>query len=142
MNKINFTKEHLATLRSNIADLIIDGAIINGPMGQSYDGFSLMNTLSIKSLASLSAYIGKKKADLSVEDVWIENPNAEEVKRLQFIKETISLIIGYKRKQQELADNAREKARLEKQITELEESQKTPAELLAELKAKAAALDD
>lgn len=142
MNKINFTKEHLATLRSNIADLIIDGVIINGPMGQSYDGFSLMNTLSIKSLVSLSAYIGKKKADLSVEDEWIENPNTEEVKRLQFIMETISLIIGYKRKQQELADNAREKARLEKQIAELEESQKTPAELLAELKAKAAALDD
>ena len=142
MNKINFTKEHLDKLRSNIADLIIDGVIVNGPMGQSYDGFSLMNTLSIKSLSALSAYVGKRKADLSVEDEWVENPNSKEIKELQFIQDTISLIIGYKRKQQELADNAREKARLEKQIAELEESQKTPAELLAELKAKAAALDE
>ena len=54
--------------------------------------------------------------------------------------DTISLIIGYKLKQQEDADNAREKARLEKQLSELEEAQKTPGELIAELKAKIASL--
>ena len=138
--KINFTKDHLANLKANIADLVLGGTIINGPMGQSYDVFNLVNTLSISSLRSLSAFLGKKKANLSVNDEWLENPNAEEVQELEFLMDTISLIIGYKLKQQEDADNAREKARLEKQLSELEEAQKTPSELIAELKVKIASL--
>lgn len=138
---INFTKEHLANLKANIAELVLAGTVINGPMGQSYDVFNLVNTLSISSLRSLSGFLGKKKASLSTDDEWVENPHQEEVKELQFLIDTISLVIGYKLKAQEEADNAREKARLEKQLNELKESQKTPGQLIAELEAKIAAIN-
>lgn len=141
MAKINFTKEHLANLKDNIAKLVLNGTIVNGPMGQSYDVFNLANTLSISSLRALSAFLSKKKASLSVGDEWLENPHQKEVEELTFLIDTISLIIGYKLKQQEDNDNAREKARLEKQLNDLEESQKTPSELIAELRAKIAAID-
>lgn len=141
MNKINFTKEHLATLKANIADLVLNATIINGPMGQSYDVFNLANTLSITSLQTLSSFLAKKRASLSASNEWVENPNKKEIEELDFLMSTISLIIGYKLKQQEIADNAREKARLESQLSELKESQKTPGELIAELEAKIASID-
>lgn len=139
---INFTKEHLSKLKEHIATLVLDGTIINGPMGQSYDVFALVNAMSIKSLQTLFNHLGTRKANLSVSDEWVENPNAEEIAKIEFVMETVSLIIGFKRKEQENKDNARELARLEKQIAELEESQKTPQQLLAELKAKAATLSE
>ena len=142
MATINFTKEHLAKLKENIATLVLDGTIINGPMGQSYDAFALVNAMSIKSLQTLSGFLGTKKANLSTTDEWVENPNAEEIAKIDFIMETVSLIIGFKRKEMERKDNARELARIEKQIAELEESQKTPQQMLAELKAKAATLSE
>lgn len=139
--KINFTKEHLAKLKANIAELVLNGTIIAGPMGQNYDIFNIANTLSVASLRTISAFLQKKKANLSAGDEWVENPHEEEVKELQFIIDTISLVIGYKLKNIELEDNAREKARLEKQLAELKESQKTPAELIAEIEAKITAID-
>lgn len=142
MVTINFTKEHLAKLKENIATLVLDGTIINGPMGQSYDAFALVNAMSIKSLQTLSGFLGTKKANLSASDEWVENPNAEEIAKIDFLMETVSLIIGFKRKEMERKDNARELARIEKQIAELEESQKTPQQMLAELKAKAATLSE
>ena len=140
--KINFTKEHLAQLKANIATLVLDGTIINGPMGQTYDAFSLVNTLSIKSLQALSGYLSTVKAKLSVSDEWVENPNQEEINKIEFLLETVSLVIGFKRKEQERKDNARELARVEKQIEELEAAQKSPQQLLEELKAKAASLSE
>ena len=142
MATINFTKEHLTKLKENIATMVLDRIIVNGPMGQSYDACSLVNEMTITSLQSLSAQLVAKKAKLSISDEWVENPNATEIAKIDFILETISLIIGFKRKEQERKDNARERARLEKQISDLEEAQKTPQELLAELKAKAAALGE
>ncbi len=139
---INFTKEHLSKLKDNIAALVLDGTIINGPMGQTYDAFSLANTLSIKSLQALSAHLNAVKAKLSVADEWVENPNQDKINELDFILETVSLIIGFKRKEQERKDNARERERIEKQIAELENAQKSPQQLLDELKAKAASLSE
>lgn len=139
---INFTKEHLSKLKDNVATLVLDGTIISGPMGQTYDAFSLVNTLSIKSLQALSGYLSTVKAKLSVSDEWVENPNQEEINKIEFLLETVSLVIGFKRKEQERKDNARELARVEKQIEELEAAQKSPQQLLEELKAKAASLSE
>lgn len=139
--KINFTTEHLNKLKANIAELVLNGTVITGPMGQTYDIFNLANTLSISSLRSLSAFLSKKKASLSVDDEWLANPHQAEVEELSFLIETISLIIGYKLKEQEISENERERERLEKQLNELKQSQKSPAELIAELEAKITALN-
>jgi len=134
--KINFTLENQSELRQLIADSVLNKSIYSGPMGQEYNVFDLVNTMAISSLRALSQFIQNKISKLNVADEWIDNPNAELITNLETSKRLISLIIGYKLYQQELTENAREKERLTKQLNDLVESQKSPADLIAELKAK------
>ena len=141
MRKINFTKENEAELRSLIADSVIEKCIYSGPIGQEYDVFDLVNGMSIASLRSLSQFVQNKISKLSVEDEWVSNPNAETLQKLDTEKKLISLVIGWKLYQQELSENAKEKERLTKQLNELIESQKSPADLITELKQKISELE-
>ena len=133
---INFTKENENELRSLIADSVLNKCIYSGPMGQEYDVFELVNGMAVSSLRALAQFVQNKITKLSVADEWTENPNAEEVSKLEVEKRLISLTIGWKLYQQQLAENAKEKARLTKQLDELVQSQKTPQELISELQQK------
>ena len=73
MGKINFTKEHLANLKANIAELVLNGTIINGPMGQSYDIFNIVNTLSIASNHSLHLRALAVRGHRSATDIFEES---------------------------------------------------------------------
>ena len=141
MAKINFTDEHMLRLRTLIADSVLYNSIIVGPMGQNYTVIDLMHCLSINSLRSLSASIYKKRVALSIEDKWIENPNAAKIAQLDDQLELIDLIIGYQLKTQEIESNKIEKERIQKQIDELVQSQKSPQDLIADLQAKLSELD-
>lgn len=134
--KINFTKENELELRSLIADSVLNKNVYYGPLGQTYNVFDLVDALTIGSLRALSQFAQNKINKLSVTDEWIENPNTNDITELETEKKLISLIIGWKLYQQELDENNREKERLTKQLNELIESQKTPDDLIAELKAK------
>ena len=136
MGKINFTSDHLAKLKTAIADSTLADSIVFGPMGQQYTTWDLVHNLSIVSLRSLSTSLSKKRASLAVEDEWVENPNADKIAAVDSQIELISLIIGYKLKLQEDSEIAAERERLVKQLSELEESQKSPAELISDLKKK------
>lgn len=131
-----FTKEDENELRSLISDSILNKCIYTGPMGQEYDVFSLVNGMAISSLRNLLQFVQNKISKLSVADEWTDNPNADEIASLETEKRLIYLIIGWKLYQQKIIENAREKERLTKQLNELIESQKTPEDLIAELKAK------
>ena len=133
---INFTKENENELRSLIADSVLNKCIYSGPMGQEYDVFELVNGMAVSSLRALAQFVQNKITKLSVADEWTENPNAEEISKLEVEKRLISLTIGWKLYQQQLAENAKEKARLTKQLDELVQSQKTPQELISELQQK------
>ena len=141
MVKINFTDEHMLRLRTLISDSVLYNSIIVGPMGQNYTVIDLMHCLSINSLRSLSASISKKRAALSIEDKWIENPNATKIAQLDDQLELIDLMIGYQLKAQEIETNKIEKERIQKQIDELVQSQKSPQDLIADLQAKLSELD-
>lgn len=134
--KINFTKENENEFRSLIADSVINKCIYSGPVGQEYDVFDLVNGMGVSSLRNLSQFVQNKISKLSVADEWIDNPNADIIAELETEKKLISLAIGWKLYQQELNENAREKERLTKQLNELVESQKTPEDLINELKQK------
>lgn len=141
MAKINFTDEHMLRLRTLIADAVLYNSVVSGPMGQSYTVIDLMHCLSISSLRSLSASLSKKRAALSVEDEWVENPNAEKIVLLDKQLDLINLIIGYHLKNQEIEANRIEKERIQTQIDELIQAQKSPKELVADLQAKLAELE-
>lgn len=131
-----FTKEDENELRSLISDSVLNKHIYIGPMGQEYDVFNLVNGMAISSLRNLLQFVQNKISKLSVADEWTDNPNADEIASLETEKRLIYLIIGWKLYQQKIIENAREKERLTKQLNELIESQKTPEDLIAELKAK------
>ena len=131
-----FTKEDENELRSLISDSVLNKHIYIGPMGQEYDVFNLVNGMAISSLRNLLQFVQNKISKLSVADEWTDNPNADEIASLETEKRLIYLIIGWKLHQQKIIENAREKERLTKQLNELIESQKTPEDLIAELKAK------
>ena len=140
MNKINFTKEHLTSLYGGIADAVINNIVFTGLMGQKYNICEVFD-LSINSLRTLSQTIVKRQNQLSVTDEWTENPNINEIKLLDWQKNLISLIIGYKLYKEEEAAINEEKARLTKQIEELENASKTPEDLIKENKEKLANLE-
>ena len=141
MKKINFTKENESELKGLIAESVLQKQIYSGPMGQEYNVFDLVNTMAVSSLRALSQFIQNKITKLSVADEWVDNPNAEALASLETSKRLISLVIGWKLHQQELAENAKERERLTKQLNDLVESQKTPADLIAELQAKISELE-
>lgn len=141
MTKINFTSSHLDELKRLIADYVLNNKIIIGSLGQQYNVNDLINTLSIGSLRAISTILNKKKATLSSSDEWIENLNADKIIELEEQLQLVSLIIGYKLKQEEIAANSKERERLEKQLKDLEDSQKTPADLIAELRQKISELE-
>lgn len=141
MKKINFTTENETKLRSLIADSVINKDIYVGPMGQEYDVWDLVNGMTISSLRVLSESIQNKISKLSVEDEWVENPNTEKLAWLEKSKQLISLIIGWKLYQAEKAEIEKERVRLTKQLNDLIESQKTPEDLIAELRKKISDLE-
>ncbi len=138
--KINFTSENEKELKNLIADAVLNKSVFYGPIGQTYNVFELVDALSINSLKVLSNYIQSNILKLSIDDEWTENPNKEKIEELETSKRLISLIIGWKLYQVELEENLKEKVRLQKQLDDLMESQKTPEELISELKSKIEAL--
>lgn len=140
MGKINFTAENMTQLREKIADAIIDNIVIKGPLGQEYTVNELMQ-LSTNSLKALSTHIEKVLSQLAVEDEWVENPNEALIKNLTFKQSLVSLIRGYKLYLNEMETRERERERIIDQIKKIEESQKTPSDVLKELQDRLAALD-
>ena len=141
MGKVNFTKEHLDKLTKAIADAVLNNTIVTGPVGQTYNAYELANTLSLSSLRAISNGLNKRKASLAITDEWVENPNQDKIAAIDEQLSLISLIIGFKLKEEEAQANARERKRLEAQLNELEQSQKTPADLIADIKKQLEALD-
>ena len=63
-------------------------------------------------------------------------------KRIKDTKELVNLIIGWKRYNLELDENARKKEELSKKLTELKESTKTPEDRIKELEAQLKELEE
>ncbi len=135
MSKINFTQAHLEELKQLIAEAVLNGIVIKTNFGQTFDVCQLEG-LSLNTLRSISASIIKKKSDLTIDDQWTENPNEEKIKELDWQLRLITLFIGYKLKKAENEEITMEKERLTKQLNDLVESQKTPEDLIKELREK------
>lgn len=140
MGKVNFTAEDFNKLKEMVATAVIDNVLVSGPMGQIYNVYELVHTLSIRSLRSLSASLTKKRADLAVDDGWVENPNEDKIAALDFQVTLISYIIGYKLREEEKRSELIEKEAIMQQLAELERSQKSPAEIMEDLRKRLAEL--
>jgi hypothetical protein len=129
--KINFTKEHEEKLDKFIVKMWKDDIIVTGKLGQPLNICEL-KTLSPNSLNELKLIYDKKISNLESKDEWID-PENDKLDLFKFIREGLNLLVGYKRKKIQIAENEAKKKQLDETIAELREAQKTPEDKLKEL---------
>lgn len=139
--KIKFTKEHYAKLKELAAQALFEGVVIRTKLGQSLSIYELVHTVSPNQLNEIKNSLAKQIEKIENGDEWT-NPDSEKLESLKTNKELVNLIIGWKRYNMELDENARKKEELSKKLAELKESTKTPEDRIKELEAQLKELDE
>lgn len=139
--KVNFTETNMARLKELAIEMLLNNGIVSTKIGQVLNVSDLLHTTTINTLNSIKNSIKKRIETLEGADEWtVEVDTQREIGNLKKDAELVNLIIGYKRYTQEVAENHAKKRELEKQLHNLEESTKTPAERIEELKKQIEAL--
>lgn len=141
MGKINFTNENKSRLEELATKFLFGNLPIQGPMGTSMRVADLLHNTSVNSLVSMNSHLKKQIASMSDLDEWsCTDADTWKLERLKETQELVSLVIGYKKWLAEQEEISEKKAVLAAQIDSLKESQKTPAERIAELESQLANL--
>lgn len=140
--KINFTQEHFAKLQQLLLGMLFTNETINNKLGQPLNVVELLHTTSINGLNSIRLSLGKQIENLENQDEWVQSSVTQtKLDNLKAAKETVNLIIGYKRAQIEAEETARKRIELINKIAQMKEEAKTPEDRLKEAEAELAALD-
>ena len=141
MGKVNFTTENKSRLEELATKFLFGNLPIQGPIGTSMRVEDLLHNTSINSLVSMNSHLKKQIASMSDLDEWsCTDADTWKLERLKESQELVSLVIGYKKWLVEQEEISEKKAALAAQIDSLKESQKTPAERIAELESQLADL--
>ena len=139
--KINFTKEHMLRLYDLANEALFDRTEISTKLGQQLNIYELLHTTSINQLNEIKIGLSKKIEKIEATDEWVA-PDNDKLQAMKDTKELVNLIIGWKRYNLELNENARKKEELSKKLTELKESTKTPEDRIKELEAQLKELEE
>ena len=139
--KINFTKQHMERLIDLADAALFDQTIVVTKLGQQLNIYELLHTTSINQLNEIKTNLAKKIEKAESTDEWIA-PDNDKLQSMKDTKELVNLIIGWKRYNLELDENARKKEELIAKLTELKESQKTPEDRIKELEAQLKELEE
>lgn len=141
MGKINFTTENKSRLEELATKFLFGNLPIQGPIGTSMRVEDLLHNTSVNSLVTMNSHLKKQIASMSDLDEWsCTDADTWKLERLKETQELVSLVIGYKKWLAEQEEISEKKAALAAQIDSLKESQKTPAERIAELEKQLADL--
>ena len=141
MGKVNFTTENKSRLEELATKFLFGNLPIQGPMGTSMRVEDLLHNTSVNSLVTMNSHLKKQIASMSDLDEWsCTDADTWKLERLKETQELVSLVIGYKKWLAEQEEISEKKAVLAAQIDSLKESQKTPAERIAELESQLANL--
>ena len=139
--KINFTKQHMERLMDLADAALFDRTIVATKLGQQLNIYELLHTTSINQLNEIKASLAKKIEKVEASDEWVA-PDNDKLQAMKDTKELVNLIIGWKRYNSELDENARKKEELSKKLAELKESTKTPEDRIKELEAQLKELEE
>ena len=139
--KINFTKQHMARLIDLADAALFDRTTVVTKLGQPLNIYELLHATSINQLNEIKTNLAKKIEKAEAADEWIATDN-DKLQAMKDTKELVNLIIGWKRYNLELDENARKKEELSKKLAELKESTKTPEDRIKELEAQLKELDE
>lgn len=137
--RINFTPEHLTRLKELSIDFLFNNKVIHSRLGNPMNIHELLHLTTINSLNNIRQECKSLVRRIEDKDEWIVSDSIA-LKEAKESEELVNLIIGYKRYQNEQNSILRKKAALQEQLNELKESQKTPAERIAEIEAQIAQL--
>ena len=142
MAKINFTEANLAQLKELAIKFLMENRTITYGIGnQVYSIVTLMHTTSINTLNNIRLALSKMIEAQESKDEWTD-PDNSKLALLKENKELVNLIIGWKRKNLEIAENKKMKEKLTQQLAALKESTKTPEDRIKELEAKLKEYDE
>ena len=141
MTKINFTKEHEAKLDALAIKMLKENGIVRTSMGQVLNIVELMHTTSINQLNNIRTALLKAIQKKEEGDEWVATDTSV-LDEMKDTKELVNLIIGWKRKNMEIAEAKTKKAELTKKLAELKESTKTPEDRIKEMEAELAKLEE
>jgi len=139
--KINFTKDHMARLLDLADEALFNKTTVFTKLGQPLNIYELLHTTSINQLNEIKLGLAKKIEKAESADEWIA-PDNDKLQSMKDTKELVNLIIGWKRYNLELDENARKKEELIEKLAELKESQKTPEDRIKELEAQLKELEE
>lgn len=139
--KINFTKDHMSRLIDLADEALFDKATVYTKLNQPLNIYELLHTTSINQLNEIKSNLTKKIEKIEEQDEWVA-PDGDKLQAMKDTKELVNLIIGWKRYNLELSENARKKEELTKKLNELKESTKTPEDRIKELEAQLKELDE
>lgn len=120
---------------------LFDRTIVATKLGQQLNIYELLHTTSINQLNEIKASLAKKIEKVEASDEWVA-PDNDKLQAMKDTKELVNLIIGWKRYNSELDENARKKEELSKKLAELKESTKTPEDRIKELEAQLKELEE
>ena len=142
MAKINFTKEHFDTMCLGILGSVIKKITVPTKMGTPLNAIELLHTTTIGTLNGIRLSLSKQIETLENQDEWIaESTSQTKLESLKSMKETVNLIIGYKRYQLEEDETAKKREELKSKLAELKESQKSPEYKIKEIEEQLNSLD-
>lgn len=139
--KINFTKDHMQRLLDLADAALFDRTVVTTKLGQQLNIYELLHTTSINQLNEIKIGLAKKIEKVEATDEWVA-PDNDKLQSMKDTKELVNLIIGWKRYNLELSENARKKEELTKKLSELKESTKTPEDRIKELEAQLKELEE
>jgi chromosome segregation ATPase len=139
--RINFTKDHMARLVDLADAALFDKTVVVTKLGQQLNIYELLHMTSINQLNEIKTSLTKKIEKVEASDEWIA-PDNDKLQSIKDAKELVNLIIGWKRYNLELDENARKKEELSKKLSELKESTKTPEDRIKELEAQLKELEE
>lgn len=142
MAKINFTKEHFDKMCQGVLEMVLLNTTVPTKIGTPLNAIELLHTTTINTLNGIRLSLSKQIETLENQDEWVaESISQTKLASLKSMKETINLIIGYKRYQLEEEETAKKRKELESKLSELKESQKTPEDKIKEIEEQLKSLD-
>lgn len=134
MNKINFTAEHEAQLKSLFVELGFNGKVLSGKFGaNSYTTWQLLHQTSIPTLKTLKRTLKKEIEILEEQDEWsFSSYQAQRANETKQWYDFIHLLIGYNKHKEALSDKNAKIAKAKAELAEMQEEAKTPAERIAD----------
>lgn len=142
MAKINFTKEHFDKMCVGILEMVLKNITVSTKIGTPLNAIELLHTTTIGTLNNIRLSLSKQIETLENQDEWVaESTSQTKLKSLKSMKETVNLIIGYKRYQLEEEETTKKRKDLEFKLAKLKESQKSPEDKIKEIEDQLKSLD-